>query len=220
VRKGLAFTGVAVALIGVGVLLVAFSVSSGSTGTIIESVNAPDIAANTNYTHVIPSSPQRSASVVYTWSSSRSVQVYLYVAAGCPNNTVGYVCPGGPPLKTWWGTSGTWKWTGSVSEPYLLIVLNPNATDSSYTGALVESFPATSTFGSGVNLLILLIGSVVLIGFGAVAVFLGMFLRGGVYGAPRTPVGPPDAAVLRQPGRDLDDEEWEDEPPPLDPDDD
>jgi hypothetical protein len=220
VRTGLAFTGVAVALIGVGVLLVAFSLSSGPTGSIVEGVNAPHIAADSNYTHVIPTSPQKSANVVYVWSSTKSVEVYLYVAAGCPNNTAGYVCPGGPPVMSWWSTTGAWSWTGSVSEPWLLVVVNPNSTVASYNGTMVESFPATSTYGSGFNLFVLLIGSIVLIAIGALALFLGLFLRGGVYGPKRDPVGQPDSALLRPDADEFDDEVWDDGSPTHDPDDD
>jgi hypothetical protein len=210
VRSGLAFTGVAVALIGVGVLLVAFSLSSGTSGSIVEGVSAPHIAPATNYTHVIPSSPQKSANVLFDWSSTRSVQVALYVAGGCPNNTVGYVCPAGKALKTWWSDSGGWSYTGAVSEPWLLVVVNPNSTAASMNGTLVESYPAMSTFGGGINLLILVVGSVVLIGIGALALFLGLFLRGGVYGPKPDPVGQPDSAILDR--EDLDDEEWENDP--------
>ncbi len=211
-RRGLAFTGVAVALVGAGVLLVAFSLSSGTSGSIVEQVGAASIAGNTNYTHVIPSSPQKSADVIFAWSSTRSVQVYLYVAGGCPNDTLGYVCPNGPALQHWWSAGGTWKWSGAVSEPWLLIVVNPNSTDAAVNGTLVESYPALTSFSNGVDLLVLLVGSVLLIGIGALALFLGLFLRGGVYAPRPDPVGSPDSAILDR--EDLDDEEWESGSPP------
>jgi hypothetical protein len=214
VRKGLAFTGVAVALVGAGVLLVAISLSSGTSGSIVEGVSAPTISGNGNYTHVIPSSPQKSAAVIFVWSSTRSVQVTLYVAGACPNQTVGYVCPAGNPLDHWWSNTGTWSWTGSVSEPWLLIVINPNATVAALNGTLVESFPAPNSFSSGVNFFVLLIGSVLLIGIGALSLFLGLFLRGGVYQPKPDPVGPPDAGILGH--DDLDEEEWESGPPSHD----
>ncbi len=170
--------GVAVALVGVAVLLIAFGVSSQTTGSIVEGVGSPAILANDNYTHVIPVSPQRSANVEYAWSASKSVRVFLYQAAGCANNTPGYVCPG-PELKSWWTDTGIYTYTGSVSEPFLLIVQNVNSTTVLYNGTLVESYPAMSSLGSGWELFVILVGSVILIGFGAIAVFLGVFLRGG-----------------------------------------
>jgi hypothetical protein len=212
VRSGLAFTGVAVALIGVGVLLVAVSLSSGTSGSIVEGVSAPLILPNTNYTHVIPSSPQKSANVVFDWSATHPVQVALYVAGACANNTPNYVCPSGPALYMKSGTSGGWPYTGSVSEPYLLVVQNPNGVPAALNGTLVESYPASSTFGSGVNLIVLVAGSVVLIGIGSLALFLGLFLRGGVYGPKPEPVGQPDSAILDP--DDLDDEGWETDPTP------
>jgi hypothetical protein len=212
VRTGLAFTGVAVALIGVGVLLVAFSFSSVPSGSIVEGVSSAHIGGGTNYMAVIPASIQRSASVVYAWSSTRSLEVYLYVAAECPNMTAGSVCPAGPALKMWWADTGVWSWTGAVTGPWLLLVVNPNSTEASYNSTLVESYPAGGGFGSGWNLFVLLIGSTVLIGIGALALFLGLFLRGGVYGPPRPPVGQPDAALLQPDPDELDDETWDDTP--------
>ena len=206
-RKGLAFTGVAVALVGAGVLLVAISLSSGTSGSIVEGVSAPVIAANTNYTHVIPSSPQKSAAVIFAWSSTRSVQVSLYVAGGCPTQTVGYVCPSGGALKHWWSETGTWSWSGAVTEPWLLIVVNPNSTAAALNGTLVESYPAPTSFSSGINLVVLLVGSILLIGIGALALFLGLFLRGGVYQPRPEPVGQPDSSILDH--DDLDDDDWE-----------
>jgi hypothetical protein len=220
VRRGLAIAGVVIALVGVAVILVAFSISSGPSGSIIEGVTAPDIAGDTNYTHVIPVSPQKSATFVYSWSSTRSVQVYLYVAAACPNDTAGYVCPAGPAVQDWWSSTGSWTWSGSVNAPWLLVILNPNGTAAAYSGTMVESYPAMGTYTSGLELFVLIIASVVLLGLGALALFLGLFLRGGIYGPPRTPVGPPDAGILRRPGDDDLEEEWQDEPPSHDGDDD
>lgn len=209
-RRGLAFTGVAVALVGAGVLLVAISLSSGISGSIVEGVSAPIIAANSNYYHVIPSSPQKSAAVIFAWSSTRSVQVSLYVAGGCPNGTLDYVCPNGNALAHWWSDTGTWSWTGSVSEPWILAVDNPNSSVASLNGTLVESYPAPNAFSSGINFVVLLVGSILLIGIGALALFLGLFLRGGIYQPKPTPVGQPDSGILDR--DDLDDEDWESGP--------
>jgi hypothetical protein len=207
VRRGLAFTGVAVALVGAGVLLVAITLSSGSYGSIVEGVSAPLIKANTTYAHVIPSALQKSAAVVFVWSATRSVQVSLYVAGACANQTPDYVCPSGNPLGHWWSTTGTVSWTGAVTEPWVLIVANPNATDAALNGTLVESYPAPTSFSSGINLIILILGSFTLIGIGALALFLGLFLRGGVYQPRPPPVGQPDSSLLDP--DDLDDEDWE-----------
>jgi hypothetical protein len=207
VRRGLAFTGVAVALVGAGVLLVAIGLSSGTYGSIVEGVSAPLIKANTTYAHVIPSAIEKSAAVVFVWSSTRSVQVSLYVAGACANQTPDYVCPSGNPLGHWWSSTGTLSWTGSVSEPWVLLVVNPNSTDTALNGTLVESYPAPSSFSSGLNLIILIVGSLTLIGIGALALFLGLFLRGGVYQPRPDPVGQPDSATLDR--EDLDDEDWE-----------
>jgi hypothetical protein len=208
------FVGVAVALIGVGVLIAAFGASPGPSVAIVQSVDAPLIMPGSEYQHVVPSSLQKTASVVYAWSSTRSVKVFLYVAGSCANQTPGYVCPAGPALMSWWDTSGVYSYTAAVVAPWLVIVDNVNGTDVAYNGTLVETYVAPPAFGAGWNVYVLIAGSIVLIGIGAVALFLGLFLRGGVYGPRPPPQGQPDAALLHRSPDNLEDDGWDDDPPP------
>jgi hypothetical protein len=110
------------------------------------------------------------------------LDVGLY--AGEPCRGAGSVCPTGPPFASWTARSGQWNAKGSLTFPWVLEIRNPNQTSSSLNGALLESWPATSTFNFGWGVIVSLAGAVILLGIGGVAVFLGLFLRPGVYGRP------------------------------------
>ena len=193
-RLRLAIVGAGIALIGVAVLLVAFSLSSGTSGSVVENVRVPAIGGHTTYADVIPASLVSSASVVFAWASTQSVEVALYDAVPCANAT-GSLCPGSTAIASWWSTSGVASWTGAVTNPWYLEVVNPNASVAAYNGTLAESYPAP-TMGGDLPLVVLLLGAVALMGIGALALFLGMFLRGGVYEPARPPVPPPDSALF------------------------
>lgn len=203
------------AVVGVAVLLVAISLFFGASGTVIQTIATAGIAPYTNYTHEIPVTLVKSATFSLNWTGSASVQVFLYVAGVCGNGSGEYVCGEGGPVAHWWSATGTWTWSGAATEPWLIVVYNVNGTTVSFSGSMVETYPAKGTFTDGIGLLVLILASVVLLGIGSLAVFLGLFLRGGVYGRSQPPpVGQPDSAILPPPGDDGSDADWDDDRPP------
>jgi hypothetical protein len=214
VRKGLAVLGVAVALVGIGVMIAAFSLSPGPSGSFVENVTIPEIAGHGNFTKVVAALIESSALVDFNWGATQSVQVGIYIAGYCADNTS--ICPIGAPLDSWWSNSGVWLYTGAVSTPWFLKIVNPNGSSAGFNSTLVETYPAPGhTPLSGWWVTLLIVGALVLIAIGALAVFLGSFLRGGVYG-PRPPLTPPpDSALLGPPDDEWDD--FEDDGPPDDP---
>lgn len=218
-RRGLIVVGVAVALVGVGVLIIAFGVSPGASTSDVFSVNAPTIDANQSFSHVIVGVLQKTATVVYGWSSSHSVKVNLYVALACADNLSRY-CPAGPALKSWWDTSGVYSYTAAVVGPWLVQVNSTNGTATSFNSTLVETYVNPPAFGLSLDVYVLLAASIVLVGIGALALFLGLFLRGGIYDrAPPRLTPPPDSSILGQGAGDLEDDPL-DEIPGDEPDDD
>ncbi|HXW67409.1 MAG TPA: hypothetical protein VEL82_06000 [Thermoplasmata archaeon] len=194
-RTWLLVTGIAITVVGIGVLVAAFSITPGPSGSTLQHVSVPDLGAHQLSVQVISSALVSSASVVFSWSANQSLQVAIYVGAPCsPGNAT--LCPSGPAQAVWWSTTGGWTYTGAVTNPWLLKVYNPNATVAIFNATLVESYPATGSSGPAWTLLVLLLGSLFLLGIGALALFLGLFLRGGVYGGGRPPVPPPDAGIL------------------------
>jgi hypothetical protein len=215
VRTGLAVIGMAVAVVGVGVLVVAFTLSSGNTGSTVHNVDVPSIAAHSTYNATIPSTSESSASIAFAWASTESVRVAFYEAGPCGNGT-GDRCPSGAPLASWWSRSGVLSWSGDVARPWFLTVTEPNGTATSFNATVVESYVVPGLLSSNLSLAVLLAGSIVLMVIGALALFLGFFLRSGIYRGAPTPVPPPDAGILDAEGDDdfdLSDDETEDGPP-------
>jgi hypothetical protein len=188
VRTGLLVAGAAVALIGAGVLLAALSLSSGPTSSQFDPVSVPSIPGHAYYQQQLVGVNESSASVALIWSSSQKLIVAVYPAVACPH--ILGVCPSGTPVATWYDDSGHWSTSGSVSFPLFLNLTNPNATATAFSAAFTESYSTSSLSNPTWNLFLPLIGAIVLIAIGGVAVFLGLFLPKGVYSERRRAVGP------------------------------
>ncbi len=199
---GLLVAGAAVALIGAGVLLASLSFSTGPTSTQFDPGSVPTIAGHSYFAQQLDGVNQSSASVSLIWSSSEYLIVAVYPAVACPH--VLGVCPSGTAVATWWGDSGHWSASGSISFPLFLNLSNPNATPTAFSAAFQESYTTSSLSNPTWNLFLPLIGAVVLIAIGGVAVFLGLFLPKGVYSTRR---GPPIHDESDEELDDLEDEE-------------
>ena len=160
---------------------------SGPPVTRSGAITVPVVPGFSSYAVQLSGVPQSSAHVELIWASSENLQVEVFASGTCPHG--GNLCPNGPPLVSWWSNSGTWSVTGPAAFPLILNLTNPNATSASFSGTFLESYSA----GGWTNLtwlqLLPLTGGVVLLVIGGLAVFLGLFLRSGVY--QRAPgVGP------------------------------
>jgi hypothetical protein len=122
-----------------------------------------------------------------TWGASRPVDVELYDVPGCTSPGAG--CPRSDPVASWTSqSSGAYTWTGPVAFPYLLVWTDKQRE----TIALWASAVAQQTQpGSFPILMDLLVDAAVLAlaTTGALAIFLGSFLKAG-YRPPRGPMGP------------------------------
>jgi hypothetical protein len=179
VRTGLLVVGAAIALVGVGVLVASLSLTSGGTLTRLDTVSLPVVPGHSSSTQLLGGENQSSATLVLTWTSSQYLQVEVYTPGPCPHTSG--VCPNGPPVASWWSDGGRWSVQGPASFPLIVNVTNPNSTSSSFSMTLLETaVPGTSN--PGWLQYLPLVGAVVLFAIGGLAVFLGIFLRGGVYG--------------------------------------
>jgi hypothetical protein len=185
VRTGLLAAGVAVAVIGVGVLFASLSFSTGPTVTQYDPIEVSALQGHAYYTQELGGSNQSSANVDLTWASSQKLTVSVYQAVSCPG--LNGVCPSGSALVDWYGDSGHWSWSGSLSFPLFLNLSNPNASPVAFAGTLLETYATSSLANPGWNLFLPLIGAAVLIAIGGVAVFLGLFLPKGVYSGDSSP---------------------------------
>ena len=210
-RTGLLAAGVAVAVIGVGVVLASLSLATGPVVTQFDPVSPPTVPGHAWFSQELDGVNQSTANIDLVWSSSQYLQVNLYPAVRCATG----VCPSGVAVYTLWGDSGRWSTAGAFSFPLIINLSNPFNTTTTFSGTLLESYTGNSLANPTWNLFLPLLGAVVLIALGGVAVFLGLFLPKGVYSGPYGPALPYDGDEEDDEGevREIDPLE-EDETPP------
>lgn len=204
--------GAVIAIVGVGVLVAGATLSAGPTGTRSDNFGPIEIGPSpSTFNQTVTGVNQTSASVVLNWTATGDVNVSLYEAVRCAS--AGGICPHGAPLVSWTGSTGEWTRVGGVTFPWLLIVENARTSPVTLTGSALESWPATNSPQLDWGLLIIVVGAVILLVLGGTAVFLGLFLRGGVYdrgGVEPAGENPPE---LYDPDFPDDDLELDDEAP-------
>jgi hypothetical protein len=122
------------------------------------------------------------------WTSTTPLSVALYDAPGCAPTGA---CALTQPIETWpANTSGNATLLGALAYPFVLLWSNPGASPGSFAADAVETYHPDGGLPTLATLLIDgTAGTLVVVG--AVGLFLGLFLRGGVYSRPpRTPPGP------------------------------
>jgi hypothetical protein len=213
VRLWLIAVGVAFALVGGGLFASLFYLPNSPSVSSSRSVSLP----------VSPAGPQQwpfalsgesHGTVTLSWTSTGPANVSLYLATVCASGTS--LCPVGAPLVSWSSNlSGRWSNSGTVYSYYLLWVGSKSSTSILLNGTLSEVYsPTTSEFGIPAWPLIA-IGGILLLAVGVIALFLGMFLPGGVYAAPtsRFPPLPPRRPDLEVVPEEPDQAEYVFEPP-------
>ncbi len=184
VRLGLVAIGLAFALVGGGMVVSFFAFSSGGPpGYVARSITASAIAPNQTQAWSLDTVGTSQGTLTFSWVSDFRANVSLWKATSCGQPSG--VCPVGPALVRWPSDlSGTWKSSGSISSTYLVSVSDATLDAVSFNATLAESY-SDQAFGlPATDLVFLTIGSILLLGTGAIGVFLGLFLPGGVYRAP------------------------------------
>ncbi|MFZ1024511.1 MAG: hypothetical protein WAN87_10310 [Thermoplasmata archaeon] len=121
-------------------------------------------------------------SLELNWTSVQPLTFALYHPTLCSRFPA---CPLGTPVMTWTSmVSGYWSTSGSLSFPYLLNITNTAGAPASFLAAFTESFTVHTGPIPPVTELFVYTGGAILTVIGALAVFLGLFLRGGVYRGP------------------------------------
>ncbi|MGP8071632.1 MAG: hypothetical protein ACLPZM_00670 [Thermoplasmata archaeon] len=218
-RTGLVVIGLALAIVGAGVTLSGFlaPVGTDSMHARLNSISAPNIQFNETRLPVIWMTNTSSGSLELSWSATYNLAVSVYQAVRC--STGSGFCTSGAAFVTWSSnTSGTWNRTGALSFPYLLSIHNSAQTIATLRATLAESFTVGPSSLPTWAMIIILAGGVTLVAIGALAVFLGLFLRPGVYSGPE-PITPRYAHELNRPVDPLDEPFDEEDLPPVDVDD-
>jgi hypothetical protein len=177
--------GVALTVVGAGVSLTAFLQTPQSSDTQLAPFSVTSLPAGAATTDLLWMQNTSSGSIEIDWVSTLPLNVTFYLGAHCEMSS--HVCPSGVPIKTWTSTSaGRWSVNGALNFPYLLNFLNPGPARANVTGSAAETFAAGSTSPPTWAFVASLAGGVSCISIGAVALYLGLFLREGVYDAPLT----------------------------------
>jgi hypothetical protein len=204
--------GLVFALVGAGLIAsFYFSATSNPASTQSSSVffHVPE---NETQLVTFPAIGTGSAALTIGWNSSGPSNVSFSQAISC---AVGYgICPATPYLASWPSADrGTWSGSGSAADTYLLLLAGIGHAIN-FSATLRESYAATAFGLPTTTWILLIIASILLLGTGAVGVFLGLFLRSNVY-AGDGELDPADYPHI-DPQRwdEADDAEADDEPEP------
>ena len=170
------------AAIGVVALVPAGTHESRNAITIPTQFLAPNV---TNYA-LLPGTDTSDGTFSISWTATVPTYVRLYATAGC--QTASPACASGAPIRSWTASlQGNWSISGDLGFPYLIAwnSSGPGAGSWGLTG--LESVTTTLTTGFAQAVVIYLAGGA-LAAVGGVALFLGLFLRGGAYLGPAPPV--------------------------------
>ena len=183
-RLGLVAVGLAFVVVGAGLVASFFVFSSNvPPGALTRTITASQIAPNQTQVWTLDTVGTPHGSLSLSWSSNVPTNVTFSQGTGCSSSSG--ICPISPALAVWdANSSGSWKGTGNVGSGYVVTVTARANRAVSFNASLAESYPGTP-FGFASPVIILItVASVLLLGTGAIGVFLGLFLRGGVYEAP------------------------------------
>jgi hypothetical protein len=197
VRTGLVILGSVVAVIGAGLIVTLFFLSGGPTTTSQLSFENPALAPHSVWPEVISRSSSSQVSVSVSWTASAPANVSLTPAASCVGSLG--ACPIGPPVFNWTMVlSGKGTDASANASVYILEVTNPGSTAIRFSAVVSVSYQPGAplpTWSWGV----IAAGGVTLLAIGGIAVFLGLFLPGGVYDPPDELAGSPPIGPKRPP---------------------
>jgi hypothetical protein len=192
--------GTAFAVVGAAVIVGVLLPGDGPTVTRTSSAAADGMAGGSWRPFVLPAYASDPASVLVQWYATTGlldlpaqVNVSLYAGRICPPAIE--PCAVLPALAVWNGSGpGHWSASGTTGSMYMLFVtcLGGSGVSVNFTATLVEQYPVSARPLPMLPFAITIVGGGLLVGVGAVGLYLGLFLPEGVY-APLDPVGPADA---------------------------
>jgi len=190
VRTWLVILGSVIAIIGAGLIVTLFFLSGGPNTTSQLTFENPGLAPHTPWPEVISLSTSSHVTLGLSWSSSGPANVSLTPAAPC-SGSIG-ACPIGPAVFNWTlSLSGKGSTSSGNATEYILLVTNPGSGPIRFSAVVTVNYQAASplpAWGWG----LIAVGGLTLLAIGGIAVFLGLFLPGGVYGPPGEPPEPLD----------------------------
>lgn len=181
VRPGLLLIGVVFALLGSATVAVALNPSPPANHTDSQTLTwSWTVASGTPFRS--PGLWGLNGSLVLTWSSDVPVNVSLGQSANCTG-----IQPCNPTIVARWVYADGGQWNTTVAKyPYSLIISESTGTRADVSCVEVSTAAASPADPMSVGTLAaLLAAGATLVVLGVVAVFLGLYLRGNVYGRSR-----------------------------------
>lgn len=189
-RTGLVIIGLVIVSVGAAVFLTVVLYPPMHTVSSITSSNFLAAAAPNggpgSRAGVLPNEPQ--GSVVLFWIANASVGLSFYDSIGC-HTFVNQTCRG-TPIITWpQNSSGLYISPNSLACPCYAIPTNSHSYEVGINGYLVVTYPTTVPSLTEWSYAAVFFGSLILLVIGGLALFLGLFLRGHLFGGD-PPSGP------------------------------
>ena len=183
VRPGLAIVGTVLLVLALATLvLVAFSPVGTHEVQRVWTVPTGTLPAQGTEDALLQGSNSSSGSLTVTWSASIPTSVRLYSSPGC--RSAAGPCSLSDLVHTWpAATNGSWTMSGSLVFPFLVIWNTSSPTTGTFglTAVALVSTPEPAPIWQSA---IVLAAAAALGVIGAIAVFLGLFLRGGAFAGP------------------------------------
>ena len=181
-RPGLLFVGGILAVLGIATVATFTLVPVANTTTRDVNLLPQPYGPHTSQAALLDGTDAASGTFSVTWRATTPISVQLFDAPGCRSPSSG--CASGAPLATWAGSAnGTWSLSGGLKFPFLVLwseTANASGNFSATGSETTSDTPAAplitqlAVYGAGAALTLV----------GALSVFLGLFLRGGVYRGP------------------------------------
>lgn len=180
--------GLAFAVVGAG-LITSFYVFSGvgPNQTIESTVTASSLELNRTESWSLFPIATDSGKLTLSWYANAFANVSFWPAKRCPSGTS--LCPTGAAVATWPSNlSGTYENHGRVASGYVLRVTNVDLVSTlDFNATLAESYTGNPSTFSPATWVLITVGATLLLGTGAIGIFLGLFLPSGVYRRPSDP---------------------------------
>ena len=192
-RPGLVFVGIALMVVGAAVFATFVLLPGPSTETFSSVITSRPIAANQSQPVEMSSRSAPNGNVQVTWEGTQNLSVSLFLAVPCPGQPA-TLCTSGAALATWHdNVTGSWG-TTALGNTYLWEVGNLGDVPAVFVASEHQTVTTSQSILPVWSIVSLAAGGGALLLVGALAIFLGTFLRGGVYQgpAPVMPRGPDD----------------------------
>lgn len=182
-RTGLIVVGIGVAIIGAGVITSMVFLPTSQSVSQNWPVTALDIPSNQSQERAFPVSTPAGSSEQFEldWVATGTVAVSVYNATAC--NSASGACPIGHLAAVNWlsSTSGKWVAPNPLPQYYEVVIWNVGPVPVNFTGHAVETYSAPWGQLPSWATISIVLGGVVLLGIGGMALFLGFFLRPAVF---------------------------------------